>query len=856
MKNDLSIVLKYIKSYKARSLAIILSIVLGTALIVGVGTLSRSAQQANLEIMKRELGAYHVHFKDINQTQLDIVKKGNDIKKLSITSNYASTDLDEKLPINIVHASKNYLDETSKLLKGRFPKGDNEVVVEEWVLNSMGLKLNLNQEITFKLYKKEKPETFKVVGILSNRYIEKTNGICEMFMNLDKSKLNTFDTYVEFNENSDIDKNINDISIKAKFNKKDNIRRNNMLIDSVMANGRLDNQSKTTAITLSTFAGLIIYSIYNISVYQRIREYGVLRALGATNLKIFKFMLYELFILSIISLPIGICIGMGGAQSLNHFVGNINPQAQGLKTIFVIPTNIIILPIVCTMLVALIISTFTFIKIRKLQPMDAIRRRLNKDKKLNKNNFITDKISSYIKITKSISMKNMFRDKKGFIIIIASMSIGGLMVIKTSYGFSGGDKVFESINRSSYRNGDFILENYGYNSNGNLITDEQINKIRNISGVSTVKTASFLRTRMDISKDKMRDVAYYNQKNEESKKHDKGYKMIENKEIDGYTIKQQLKGFNDEMINSLNNYLVSGKIDINKMKNTNTAILCIPHTYDEYKGHRNIVVGGGTPVADIKVGDIVKVKKPKGKINNENYNYMKDNDDYDYEYYEFKVGGIVNYSYADDGTYSYNSGIDVITSSDYLKKITGVNTYNKVFVDMKKGANHEKINNELGKIGSKTPGTITTDIVEEKVQKEKMDNQSLMIDYGIVLILFIISAFSIFNSMSYNITSRTSEFGMLRAVGITSEDFKNMIIYEGILYGVISSIVVFILGILIQIRMYDTYGFKGYGMEFTISYGYYILITITNLLIGLFATYIPSRKIKENNIVESINIVE
>ena len=36
MANDLSIVLKYIKSYKARSLAIILSVVLGTSLTVGV----------------------------------------------------------------------------------------------------------------------------------------------------------------------------------------------------------------------------------------------------------------------------------------------------------------------------------------------------------------------------------------------------------------------------------------------------------------------------------------------------------------------------------------------------------------------------------------------------------------------------------------------------------------------------------------------------------------------------------------------------------------------------------------------------------------------------------------------------
>jgi hypothetical protein len=233
MGNDLSIVLKYIKSYKARSLAIILSIILGTALIVGVGTLSRSAQQADLDRMKRETGAYHVNFKDINKEQLEIVKDGNDIKDLGITSYYASSDVGEKLPININHASEKYLTKTSQLLKGRFAKGNNEVVVEEWILNSMGLEPKLNQELTFKLYKKDKPETFKVVGILRDRYQEKSMGVCEMFLSLDESKLNKFDTYVEFNENSDINKNIKDISNKAKFNKKDNLKINSMLIDSV-----------------------------------------------------------------------------------------------------------------------------------------------------------------------------------------------------------------------------------------------------------------------------------------------------------------------------------------------------------------------------------------------------------------------------------------------------------------------------------------------------------------------------------------------------------------------------------------------------------------------------------------------
>lgn len=859
MKNDLSIVFKYIKSYKARSLAIILSIVLGTALIVGVGTLSRSAQQADVDRMKRECGNYHVRFKDINKEQLDIVKQGNDIKDISMTSNYASTDLGEKLPINIQRASENYLKKDSKLLKGRYPKGKNEVVVEKWILNCLGLDPNINQEITFKLYEKEKPETFKVVGILSDRYSAKSVGICEMFTSLDESSSNKFDTYVEFNEKTDILKNINNISKEAKFSKEDNIRVNKELVSSITTNGVLDQESKNTAIVVSLFAGFVMYSIYSISIYQRIREYGVLKALGSTNFKIFKFMIYELVMLSFISLPIGILIGMGGAQIFNKLSGNVKFEIKGVATPFVIPIKVIILATGCILMVSFIISILTYIKIARVSTIDAIRKNLNNNKKVQKNNFIANKLSKYIPVTKSVSMRNIFRDKGGLIIIILSMSIGGLMIVRDNYTDKEYQKRMERFELNYYNNGDFILTSKGsYNSNS-AISKEQINEIKSIDGIKEVKTASILQTRMDIPKEKFNDLNYYKEKEENAKRVGKGHEILENKEKNTYTIQQQIKGYNDEMIKSLDNYVVSGKIDINKMKNNNEVVLYIPHTFSE-GSYSTTIIDGGKPAVDIKVGDTVKVKYPKGKMktrdDESNYWFMKDGDNYDYEYCEFKVGAIVDYPFADNCLYSWQSGIDIITSNEYMEKITGINTYDLVYANIKDGANYEDINKKLGKIGSKTAGTTTKCMIKEKEIDKQSDKKENVYRYGIIAIIFTISMFNIINNVSYNITSRTSEFGMLRAVGISNEDFRKMIIYEGLLYGVLSSVAVIVIGILMQIRIYNTWGFEYVGLEFEIAYMDYILISIANILIGLFATYIPARKIKESNIVESINIVE
>ena len=856
MREDFSIVIKYIKSFKSRSIAIMLSIILGTALIVGVGTLSKSAQEASLERIKRETGTYHVAYKDIDKNQLKVVKEGKDIKNIGLNSYYASTDKGEKLPINILYADNNFINDESEIVKGRLPEGKNEVVLEGWILNSMGLEEAVGQELIFKLYDKDKPEKFKVVGILKDRYKDKSVGRCEMFLHLDENKINNFIANVEFNEGSPISKNIEAIAKKANLNLDNQVGVNSTLVGTVEENGGIDSESRNTAITMSAFAGLVIYSIFSISVYQRIRDYGMLRAVGATNFRVFKLMLYELLLIALISLPIGILLGMGGAQIFNKTGGNIQYEGNIKSTPFVIPTNIILISIACTIIMIFVISLLTYMKIRKISPIEAIKKNFGGDKKIKKSNFIIGGLSNKISATKTISIKNIFRNKKAFILIMLSMSIGGILVIKNDYAYSRSEAMYEDQQRQMYMNGDFVLTVNGSTDEENGLTDKEINEIKNIDGISEVKTARILQSRMVLDKKDILDMEFIEQLN------NGGYTgsvlnglLFKDKKSDKYLLKQKLKGFNDEMLKSLDKYVVSGKIDIEKMKKENLAVIYMPYIVDTFYGTKNVVVGGGKPLANIKVGDTVTIKYPKGKIDNVE-SYWKAKDNLEYEEHEFKVGAIVNYPFADDSMYSGDDGIDVITSSNYLEKLFGENNYDVVYANAKKGEDHDAINKKLGEIGSKVPGTITTDMVQDKAADDRSLKQDKLYSYGIVAILFAISIFNIINNVSYNLTSRTSEFGMLRAIGISEKDFKKMIAYEGLFYGIISSVIVVVGGIVLQTRMYETYGFVDYGMDFVINYKLYILIVIVNIIVGLLSTYLPARKIKESSIVEAINIIE
>lgn len=857
MKEDFNIVIKYIKSFKSRSIAIMLSIILGTSLIVGVGTLSRSAQQADVNRTKREMGTYHVYYKDIDKNQLKIVKEGKDIKNIGITSYYASTDVNEKLPINILYADNNYLNDESAIIEGRLPKGKNEVVLEAWILNSMGLKPEVGQELTFKLYNQDKTEIFKVVGILKDRYKDKVVGRCEMFLHLDENKVSQFTANVEFDEGSPISSDIESIANTANIDLKEQVGVNKSLVQAVEDNGGIDMASKSTAIAMSIFAGLVIYSIYSISVYQRIRDYGMLRAVGATNFRVFRLMVYELLIIAIVSLPIGMLLGMGGAQLFNKFGGNITVEGKLESTPFVIPTEVILLSVSCTLVVILIISIFTYFKIKRISPIEAIKGNFGAESKVKKSNFIIAKISNHISSTKAISMKNIFRNKKAFILIMLSMSIGGVLVIRNNYSYTISDTMYEQQAKGMYLNGDFIMQVNSANDERVGLSDEDIKEIRNTEGINEVKTARILQSRLVLPKKDLLEKDFNKQLDSEVYVRDVlNGSLIDDKKNDAYLMKQKLKGYNDEMLKSLKDYLVSGKIDIEKMKKENLAVVYMPYIYDD-NGMKSKVLGGntGTPLANIKVGDTVTVKYPKGKIE-DTQKYWQGKDNYDYEDHTFRVGAIVNYPYADDNMYTGDDGIDVIVSDQYLNRIMGNSNYDVVYANMDNNANHNMINEKLGEIGSKVPGTITTDMTEDKAMNERSLKQKKLLDFGVVAIMFAISVFNIINNVSYNLTSRTSEFGMLRAIGISDKDFRKMITSEGLFYGVISSAIVVVASLLMQIRMYKTFGFETYGMEFEVNYMIYILIVLVNIAVGLLATYLPARKIKESSIVEAINIIE
>jgi len=849
VKSYLKIVPSYIKKYRSRSVAILLSMILSASLIIGVGTLSKSAREENINQTRKELGDLHAAYKDINKNQLDIIRKNKAVEKIGLSSYYGGSDPNFKLAMNLEKVDQNYISMYDpKIIKGRFPSKVGEIALEEWVMKNLQMKPTVGQKFSIKLCEKKELETYTVVGILKDIPSNKSMGAAEGYLALDKESLNEVNAYVKFDEKSNILKNIDRLSGELSI-PKNKIGKNSMLIELIGKGEYIDYDVIKLALILALVGGIVIYSIFNISILQRISDYGIIKALGGTSRQIFNLVLFELFLLSLISIPIGTAGGLLTARLLGSVSGGLFTEGQVHIKHIIISKSSIFLFIAVIFAVILIISFKIFYTIKKISSIEAIRKNIDKEEIKNKNIFHDKVLIEQFGISKVVLLKNIFRNKKGFYTTVICMSLGSIIFIVSNFQNVLYKKQDEIFLRNSGMNCDFkITLNFPhYLSEG--ISDEQLKEIKKLKGVKEGKSVQVLYSRMAIDKDQIGIPEYFKRRNESGyiKTVLKGL-LTKNKE-GRYTLKQTVFGYDDSSLKDLKDYLAEGEIDVDRMKKGDMALILIPKPGIEM-GMESMK---GMKTLNIKVGDKVKIRFRKdGEISEE---FFKMEDKGEYIEKEFTVGGIIEDNTQHMDVYADECG-SLILSQDKFKEMTGFKNYQIVDVNKVKNEDENKLYDDIVKISSRTPGTVVRSFYKEIKEEQVSTDREFAFRYAIVAILFLISVINILNTISYNLTSRSKEFGMMRAIGMTDREFKNMIGFEGILYGIISGITSFVGGLIGQVTLFEHLKPVLTNPQFTIQWGNYILAVCMNIFIGYIVTYIPSRKIKKLSIVESISAVE
>ncbi len=141
---------------------------------------------------------------------------------------------------------------------------------------------------------------------------------------------------------------------------------------------------------------------------------------------------------------------------------------------------------------------------------------------------------------------------------------------------------------------------------------------------------------------------------------------------------------------------------------------------------------------------------------------------------------------------------------------------------------------------------------EWKAQIESDFNRQYVFFYAIMGVSVAVSAFGVVNTLSMSVFERTREIGILRAIGTTRLQVGRLIIDEGIVISLIGCLVGVALGSLLGYLFVRGSGAGGFEVAFYYPKIPAVAALLAGLFIGIFAGLLPARSAARKSIVEAV----
>ncbi len=294
----------YIKKQKGKTIALLAGVGLAVMLIFSMLVIRDSGYDSQIREAKNLHGDYNLFFDDIDMNSVEELKKQKEVKKL-ISVKYlcevVNTDNGVAVDLNIFN--KDYIDSLNYKFIGRKPIKDGEIVIEEKATEQMRIKDPLNKEIDLMVLNKyldkdnipqidSGNKRFKIVGLIQKpeKYYKSLNGFkCQAFIS-EETNLPITKTEGTYKGNIYLHNKKDESTFLNKMYKKLNLKDYNLFYNVEVFQGEVyktatkySAKNIQNSIILIIVSCLVIYNIYNIILADRIKQIGMLRAIGMSN---------------------------------------------------------------------------------------------------------------------------------------------------------------------------------------------------------------------------------------------------------------------------------------------------------------------------------------------------------------------------------------------------------------------------------------------------------------------------------------------------------------------------------------------------------------------------------------------
>ncbi len=845
--------IKNLKLNKKRTIVTIIGIMLSVALITAVASVYISGIKSLVKYEANMIGDFHVAYFDVDKKDLPAISNNKAIKDFYLVRNVGYANLETKneyKPYAYIKSFNNKSLESLSinLIEGEMPKNGNEILVPQHLKTNGRLEIKLGEEITLDVGRRmldgyvlnqnnsytegetiedTTSHTYKVVGIIERpaNNIESYSAPGYTFITYGENiEDGLYDVYTKYTKDGlkhlyEVTGNILGID-GTKFEKCANeyetmSKAEEDACDELTSNIKYPTEANEYLIALETnpltsdlvtgletfviviVAIIVITSVFciknsfDISITEKIKQYGMLKSIGSTQKQIKKNVYYEATILGLFGIPLGVLLGFFASFILmlisNLFVRDIIKAELSFSFSWLATLGAIILGVVTVYLSALSSAR----KASKVSPIDSIRN--SGDIKVNPKKIKTPKfINKMFGVGGVISYKNLKRNKKKYRTTVISIIVSVFTFVALS---SFMDIIFRSI-KEDFKTSEYNLAVYIGNPDSKTkgIVDSVLD--------DTVEEHSYLLSNSVLINDVKLSKEY--------------------KDISGDTA--TFKDINIVMLDdaSYKNYIKTLNLKYDDIKDK--IILIDTITYEKYNPEAKKKYDTYTiRQFAYKKGESIKVE-----LDNKEFNVTVG-----YTTSERPFGFRLNNRYS-----------IIVVSEEYSKYMENVSS--TVYI---KSSDPDKLQDNFDKaLKEYSYETYNTN------QNYKLVNNLYTLVaifmYGFIIVISLIGITNIFNTITTNMELRKREFAMLKSVGMTKKEFNRMIRLESMFMGFKSLSYGIIIGVVLSYVVFRLIDQDILTYHLPIK-GIIISVVVVLLLISLIMKYSIS-KINKQNTIETI----
>jgi putative ABC transport system permease protein len=174
------------------------------------------------------------------------------------------------------------------------------------------------------------------------------------------------------------------------------------------------------------------------------------------------------------------------------------------------------------------------------------------------------------------------------------------------------------------------------------------------------------------------------------------------------------------------------------------------------------------------------------------------------------------------------------------------------FISYAPGANGTQVHREIEALLHRSFPQAHAQTAAQYTQEESSKvNKFLLLVYVLLALSVLVSLFGIVNTLVLSIYERTHELGMMRAIGASRRQIRQMIRYESLITSLIGGVLGLVIGVVGAVLV-TTLALSGSGYVLSIPVGTLAILLILAALAGLLAAQAPARRAARLDVLSAL----